>query len=99
MEGQEKSKKVAKEKRSVKKTKTVALPAKEIPAAPVAETPSVQQECRHWTAKRSSSLQQRQQRNRATSKFSSVRTLLASDAKAWESRVTRPLTGFRPSLN
>jgi hypothetical protein len=41
MEGQEKSKKVAKEKRSVKKSKTVALPAKDIHAAPVAETPSV----------------------------------------------------------
>ena len=36
MEGKEKSKKVAKEKRSVKKSMTVALPAKEIPAAPVA---------------------------------------------------------------
>jgi hypothetical protein len=41
MEGQEKSKKVAKEKRSVKKSKTVALPAKEIPAAPAAAKPSV----------------------------------------------------------
>jgi hypothetical protein len=36
MEGEEKSKKVAKEKRSVKKSKTVALPVKEIPAAPIA---------------------------------------------------------------
>ena len=36
MEGQEKSKKVAKEKRSVKKSKTVALPAKEIPVVPIA---------------------------------------------------------------
>jgi hypothetical protein len=36
MEGQDKPKKVAKEKRSVKKSKTVALPVKEIPAAPVA---------------------------------------------------------------
>ena len=35
MEGQEKSKKVAKEKRSVKKSKTVALPAKEIPVVPI----------------------------------------------------------------
>jgi hypothetical protein len=35
MEGEEKSKKVAKEKRSVKKS--MALPAKEIPAAPVAK--------------------------------------------------------------
>ena len=44
MEGQEKSKKVAKEKRSVKKSKTVALPAKEIPVvptAPVAAKPAV----------------------------------------------------------
>lgn len=41
MEREEKSKKVAKEKRSVKKPKTVALPAKEIPAAPVAEIPSL----------------------------------------------------------
>jgi hypothetical protein len=41
MEGQEKSKKVAKEKRSVKRTKTVALPAKEIPVAAVAAKPSV----------------------------------------------------------
>lgn len=37
MEGEEKSKKVAKEKRSVKKSKAVTLPAKEIPAAPVAQ--------------------------------------------------------------
>ena len=37
MEGEEKSKKVAKEKRSVKKSNIVGLPAKEIPAAPVAE--------------------------------------------------------------
>ncbi len=41
MEGEEKSKKVAKEKRSVKKSKTVALPVKEIPAAPIAEKPVV----------------------------------------------------------
>jgi hypothetical protein len=41
MEGQDKPKKVAKEKRSVKKSKTVALPAMEIPAAPVAAKPSV----------------------------------------------------------
>ena len=41
MEGQEKSKKVAKEKRSVKKSKTVALPAKEIPVAAVVAKPSV----------------------------------------------------------
>ena len=40
MEREEKSKKVAKEKRSVKKSKTVALPAKEIPAAPVADNTS-----------------------------------------------------------
>jgi hypothetical protein len=36
MEGEEKSKKVAKEKRSVKKSTAVTLPAKEISAAPVA---------------------------------------------------------------
>ncbi len=53
MEGQEKSKKVAKEKRSVKKTKTTALPAKEIPAAPVAETPSVQKTAGTGLTKRS----------------------------------------------
>jgi hypothetical protein len=41
MEGQEKSKKVAKEKRSVKRSKTVALPAKEIPVAAVPAKPSV----------------------------------------------------------
>jgi hypothetical protein len=41
MERQEKSKKVAKEKRSVKKTKSVALPTKEIPTAPVAAKPLV----------------------------------------------------------
>jgi hypothetical protein len=41
MEREEKSKKVAKEKRSVKKTKTVALPAKEIPAVSVPITPVV----------------------------------------------------------
>jgi hypothetical protein len=33
MEGKDKSKKVAKEKRSVKKTKAVALPIEEVPAA------------------------------------------------------------------
>ena len=37
MEGEEKSKKVTKEKRRIKKSKTVALPANEIPAAPVAK--------------------------------------------------------------
>ena len=36
MQGDEKAKKVAKEKRSVKKSMAVAVPAKEIPAAPVA---------------------------------------------------------------
>ena len=41
MEREEKSKKVAKEKRSVKKAKTSALPAKEIPAAPIAVVPAV----------------------------------------------------------
>ena len=52
MEREEKSKKVAKEKRSVKKSKTVALPAKEIPAAPIAETTSVQKSTGTGTAKR-----------------------------------------------
>ena len=51
MEGQEKSKKVAKEKRSVKKSKTVALPAKEIPAAPVAAKPSVRKSAGTATVK------------------------------------------------
>jgi hypothetical protein len=41
MEREEKSKKVAKEKRSVKKAKTSALPATEIPAAPIAVVPAV----------------------------------------------------------
>ena len=36
MEGEEKSKKIAKEKRSVKKSKTVAPPAKEVAVAPIA---------------------------------------------------------------
>ena len=48
MEGEEKSKKVAKEKRSVKKSKTVALPAKEIPTTPITETPSARQGSRQW---------------------------------------------------
>ena len=52
MEGEEKSKKVAKEKRSVKKSKTVALPAKEIPTAPIKETPSARKGTGSGTAKR-----------------------------------------------
>jgi hypothetical protein len=52
MERQEKSKKVAKEKRSVKKSKTVALPAKEIPAAPVAEKPTAPKSSDAETLKR-----------------------------------------------
>jgi hypothetical protein len=40
MEGQQKSKKVAKEKRSAKKSKTMVQPAKEISATRLAETPS-----------------------------------------------------------
>jgi hypothetical protein len=52
MEREEKSKKVAKEKRSVKKSKTVALPAKEIPAAPIAETPLIQKRAGTGTVKR-----------------------------------------------
>jgi hypothetical protein len=54
MEREEKSKKVAKEKRSVKKSKTAALPAKEIPAAPAAVTPSVPQSTGTGAAKRPS---------------------------------------------
>jgi hypothetical protein len=54
MEREEKSKKVAKEKRSVKKSKTAALPAKEIPAAPAAETPSVPLSTATGAAKRPS---------------------------------------------
>jgi hypothetical protein len=52
MEREEKSKKVAKEKRSVKRAKTVALPAKEISAAPVAETPSLRKSTGTGAAKR-----------------------------------------------
>jgi hypothetical protein len=52
MEGEEKSKKVAKEKRSVKKPKTVALPAKEIPAAPIAAKPPVRKTTGTGAAKR-----------------------------------------------
>jgi hypothetical protein len=52
MEGEEKSKKVAKEKRSVKKSTTVALPTKENPAAPVAEKPSVRKTAGGGTEKR-----------------------------------------------
>ncbi len=52
MEREEKSKKVAKEKRSVKKSKTVALPVKEIPAAPVAEKPAAPKSTAPETVKR-----------------------------------------------
>jgi hypothetical protein len=52
MEREEKSKKVAKEKRSVKKSKTVALPAKEIPAVPIAETPTIRKSIGTGVAKR-----------------------------------------------
>ena len=52
MEREEKSKKVAKEKRSVKKSRTVALPAKEIAAAPAAETPLVPKSPATGAAKR-----------------------------------------------
>lgn len=41
MEGAEKSKKVKKEKRSVKKTKAVEVPATETPSAPIAEAEPV----------------------------------------------------------
>ena len=50
MEGEDKSKKVAKEKRSVK-SKPVAPAAKEIPAARVAETLSVRKSTGAGTAK------------------------------------------------
>lgn len=51
MEGEDKSKKVAKEKRSVKKTKAVA-PTKEISAASAAETAPVRKGTGTGTAKR-----------------------------------------------
>ena len=57
MESREKSKKVAKEKRSVKKSKTVALPAKEIPAAPVEGSVVGTEEFRQWDRKALSPLQ------------------------------------------
>src|SRR4029077_15223122 len=47
------SKKVAKEKRSVKKSKIVALPAKETPATPIAAaTPSVRKSASTGSVKR-----------------------------------------------
>lgn len=49
IEGENKPKKVTKEKRSVKKTKEVALPAKEIPAA---EAPSARKSTDTGTATR-----------------------------------------------
>ena len=52
MEGEEKTKKVAKEKRSVKKSKAVVLPTKEIPPAPAAEKPAVRKTTGIGTAKR-----------------------------------------------
>lgn len=52
MQGEEKSKKVAKEKRSVKKSQIVGLPAKEIPAAPVAEKSPVRKVTGIGSAKR-----------------------------------------------
>jgi hypothetical protein len=51
MEGEDKSKKVAKEKRSVKKPKLVAPAAKEIPAARAEETLSVRKSTGAGTAK------------------------------------------------
>jgi hypothetical protein len=51
MEGEDKSKKVVKEKRSVKKTKAV-LPARETLAASVAETPPVRKGTGTGTTKR-----------------------------------------------
>src|ERR1700680_3966558 len=50
MEGEDKTKKVAKEKRSVKKPKPVAPAAKEIPAGRVAETLSVRKSTGAGTA-------------------------------------------------
>ena len=51
MEGEDKSKRVAKEKRSVKKPKHVAPAAKEIPAARAAEALSVRPRTGDGTAK------------------------------------------------
>ena len=51
MEGEDKSKRVAKEKRSVKKPKHVAPATKEIPAGRVAETLSVRKSTGAGTAK------------------------------------------------
>src|ERR1700747_3089210 len=55
MEGEEKSKKVAKEKRSVKKSKAVALPTQEKPAAPPGEKESNRKMAGGGTGKRSDS--------------------------------------------
>ncbi len=96
MEGEDKTKKVAKEKRSVKKTKAAALPIKEIPAV---TEPKKRLRRRSAPRPRNVQFAPSEQRSPATSRFSSARTLLASDARAWESGVMRPLTGYRPSTN
>ena len=53
MEGEDKSKKVAKEKRSVKKTKAVALPVAEVPAVPEPKKTPVRKSGGSERAKRS----------------------------------------------
>jgi hypothetical protein len=53
MEGEDKSKKVAKEKRSVKKTKAVALPIEETPAVAQPKKTSVRKRASTEIAKRS----------------------------------------------
>jgi len=53
MEGEDKSKKVAKEKRSVKKTKAVSLPIKETPAVARPKKTPVRKSASTETAKRS----------------------------------------------
>ena len=55
MEREEKSKKVAKEKRSVKKTKIAEPAAKEIPPAPVAQVSAVRKSIGAGVAKRPAS--------------------------------------------
>ncbi len=98
MEGEEKSKKVAKEKRSVKKIQDCGTARKGNPRSASSGNTVGAQEYRRLEP-RNAQLAPAKQRNRATSRFSSVPTLLASDAKAWESRAMKPLTGYRPSLS
>ena len=53
MEGEDKSKKVAKEKRSVKKTKVVAVPVAEVPTVPEPKKTPVRKSAGTERAKRS----------------------------------------------